>query len=478
MDSILTMGTASYSHTYGNIVEAVKMDILSKFPPDFFKYTHVSTQLAFRQFKNIRDNSLIEFKKQERPKIYIKPTFDIQDDSIPFTGTLLTDHMTNGSGYISRQSLMPIFRDTDKHVELDFRMNRDRVQFDIFIQVETAISQLDLYKNMLNMIPWNAPHTKIYSLESMIPRPMVQYLADNANIEMDDTPGSIATIVSYLQMHGSYPITYKIRNSSSLDEFFMYYQVPVLITYSDFSIDEGNKKNMTDDGDGLNFRIICDFNHPGAYLIRSVNGLPNKAPGSIRVNDTIQTEFFPLYTLERIYEDRGQILDGYKLYFVTAFKTEKEMINKEDFISLNDIIESSYVQVIKKYLFSHIPTDILMRVLLYQDNKQLEESVDYTLDWNSMELRVLHSNPYSTYRVLIYANMTKFQDEFRIFADLEKRDKTYANLQNPIVEHDLWRDRENQILNDANTNYFMPLSSTRPKYSSYNNNRDDIEYNG
>ena len=119
-----------------------------------------------------------------------------------------------------------------------------------------------------------------------------------------------------------------------------------------------------------------------------------------------------------------------------------------------------------------------MRILLYQDNKQLEESVDYTLDWNSMELRVLHSNPYSTYRVLIYANMTKFQDEFRIFADLEKRDKTYADLQNPIVEHDLWRDRENQILNDVNTNYFMPLSSTQPKYSSYNNNRDDIEYKG
>ena len=135
MDSILTMGTSSYSHTYGNIVEAVKMDILSKFPPDYFKYIHVSTQLAFRQFKRIRDNSMIEFKKQERPKIYIRPTFEVQDDYLPFVGTLLTEHMSSGTGYISRQSLMPVFRDSEKHVELDFRMNRDRLQFDITIQV-------------------------------------------------------------------------------------------------------------------------------------------------------------------------------------------------------------------------------------------------------------------------------------------------------------------------------------------------------
>ena len=478
MDSILTMGTASYSHTYGNIVEAVKMDILSKFPPDYFKYTHVSTQLAFRQFKRIRDNSMIEFKKQERPKIYIRPTFEVQDDSLPFVGTLLTEHMSNGTGYISRQSLMPVFRDSEKHVALDFRMNRDRVQFDITIQVETIVGQLDLYKNMLNMISWNAPHTKVFSLESMIPRPMVQYLADNANIEMDDSPGTIGTVVSYLQTHGTYPITYKIRNSSSLDEFFMYYQVPVLITYSDFSIDEGNKRNMTDDGYGISFRITCDFNHPGAYVIRSVNGIPYKVPHVLRVNSDERTELFPLYTLERIYEDRDQVLEGFKLYFVTTFKTEKENETKEDYISLSDIVESNYVQIIKKYLFSHIPSDILMRTKVYRDSDLLEEDVDYTVDWNTMELRILHSDPYVTYRVILYANMTKFQEEFQILAELDKRDKTYANLENGVATHDVWRDRENNILTDANGSYFMPKSESSPNLSYFTDDRTEIDYKG
>ena len=453
------------------------MDILSKFPPDYFKYTHVSTQLAFRQFKRIKDNSFIEFKKQERPKIYIRPSFEVQDDSLPFVGTLLTDHMTNGTGFISRHSLMPVFRDTDKHVELDFRMNRDRVQFEVSIQVETVIQQLDLYKNMLNMISWNAPHSKIYSLESMIPRPMIQYLADNANIDMDNSPGSIATIVSYLQRHGTYPITYKIRNSSSLDEFFMYYQVPVLISYSDFSVDDGNKRNMTDDGYGISFRVTCDFNHPGAYVIRSVNGTPYKVPHELRVHDTYQTELFPLYTLERIYEDRGQILEGYKLYFVTTFKTEKEKEKNDDYVSLDDIIESPYVYVIKKYLFSHIPSDILMRAILFKDAVQLEDGTDYNVDWNTMTLHVHDSDPYATYRILLYANMTKFQEEFQILSELSKTDKTYENLHYSVDDHDLWRDRENQILTDANGSYFMPKRETRPNYNDYTNDHTDIDYN-
>ena len=476
MDSILTMGTASYSHTYGNIVEAVKMDILSKFPPDYFKYIHVSTQLAFRQIKKFKDNSFIEFKKQERPKIYIKPSFEVQDDSLPFVGTLLTDHMTNGTGYISRQSLMPVFRDIKKHVELDYRMNRDRVQFDVTIQVETIVSQLDLYKNMLNMISWNAPHSKIFSLESMIPRPMIHYLADNANISLDDSSGSIATIVSYLQTNGYYPITYKIRNSSSLDEFFMYYQVPVLITYSDFSVDEGNKRNMTDDGYGINFRVTCDFNHPGAYVIRSINGYPEIVPHIMRVDDVGHSELFPLYTLERIYEDKKQVLEGYKLYFVSSFNTEKEKKKKDDYISLNDIIEIQYIRIIKKYLFSHIPSDILMKLIVYKDNVKLEEDNDYTIDWNTMQLHILKSDPFVTYRVLFYANMTKFQEELQIMAEIEKTDKTYENIQHPNTSHTLWRDRENNILSDANGSYFMPTENELINYNSYTDDRTDIEY--
>ena len=34
--------------------------------------------------------------------------------------------------------------------------------------------------------------------------------------------------------------------------------------------------------------------------------------------------------------------------------------------------------------------------------------------------------------------------------------QTYENLENPVVRNDIWRDRENQLLIDANGDYYMP----------------------
>lgn len=474
MDSILTMGTASYAHTYGNIVEAIKMDILSKYPPDYFKYIHVSSQLAFREMKRFKDNSLVEFRKQERPKIYIKPTFEVSDDSIPFFGTLLTNHMYCGTGYISKGSLMPIFKDSYKHIELDFRMNRDKVIFDINIQVETLMRQLDLYKNMQNMIAWDAPHMKRFSLESMIPRPMIQYIAKNANINLDNTPGSIATIVSYLQMHGSFPITYKIRNSSSLDEFFMYYEVPALLNYSDLQVDDGNKKGMTDDSYGINFRVTCEFNHPGAYVIRSVEGYPDIVPTEIRIDTGDEKELIPLYTLDRLYEDHGEVMDGFKLYFVTSVQTEYKFNGKKDSVNLKDIIEPQYYQVLKKYVFSHIPSDVLMRVQLFKNNEKLTYGDDYYVDWNTMNLYIEKSDSSVTYRIILYANMTKFQEEFQTMMELTKRDKTYANIENPIEVNDVWRDRENNLFRESSGDYFMPKRDEQMNHDQFTDDRKEI----
>lgn len=457
MDYVLSTGTSSCSHTYGNVVEAVKMDILSKFPMDYFRYIHVSSKLAFRDMKQYKDNSLVEFRKQERPKIYIKPNFEVTDDSVPFFGTNLVTHMSSTNGTISKLSLMPIVRDERNHVELDFRMNRDRITFDVNIQVETLVRQLDLYQNLMNMVLWNGPHIRIFSLESMIPKVMIQYLVRNAGITLDESSKSIPVVVGYLQLHGLYPITYKIRNSSSLDEFFMYYEVPAIVTYSDLQIDEGQKKGMVDDQYGLNFRVTCEFNHPGAYLLRSINGYPKVVPVDMKIVDSGDSdELIPLYTLDHLYAKDVVRPDGFKRYVVTSFRSDKENDGKEDSIDLTDIIEVPYMRILKKYVFSHIPTDVLIRSEIYADKKQLVDGEDYYIDWNLMKLTILQSNPYVTYRIILYANTMKFNEEFQTLLELNKRDKTYENLENPVVRNDIWRDRENQLLIDANGDYYMP----------------------
>ena len=474
MDYILSTGTSSYGHTFGNVTESIKMDILSKFPKDFFKYINVSSKLIFRQFKKMKDNSLVEFFKQENPKMYIRPSYEVATDDIPFFNTVLTSHIMNGNGIVSKTSLMPIFRDIEKHIEMDFRMTRDRVYFDITIQVDTALAQMDLYKNMQSMISWDSPYTKVFSLESMIPNPMIRYIAYNANIEMDNSPGSIAVLLSYLHTHGSYPITYKIRNSTSSDEFFMYYQVPVLITYSDFSISDSNLKNMVSDNHTITFKVTCEFNHPSAYLIRSVSGMPKISPRSIRIENSSHKEIIPLYTLDRLFEDKQYLLEGFKLYFTSSFKTEIDKKDYDDFINLGDLLEENYTAVIKKYRLSNTPIDVLMCVEVYADNHLMELGYEYFINWGTMELHIKHSDPDLTYRVLIYANQTKFQEEFITLFEINKSDKTYAALNRNFDNGLSYRDREERLIKDSENNYLMIKNKQDEKLTEYEQARDEI----
>ena len=427
MPILYSMGSTSSSCTYGNVIKALEQELLRYFPRNYFKYKHVSSQLVFREETHIASFTDAELKKREKPLFLLRPSFENNTD-IPFTYTMLTTNVYANSNAISVKSVYPLIKDQKQRIILGFRMNRDIIPFECTIRTQTLVDQLDMYKMMQNNMQWGGPYQRSFALESVIPYELIFYLANMNGFDLQN-PSHIPLMMHYLESHSSYPITYKIRNSTSRPEFFMYYRVPVMITLEDLSIDSGSKKDMVDDIYEINFNIRCEFNLPGVFLMYGNDASPRKFNTRIQsdVSETT-TAYIPIYTMDRLFEENNMLLDGYKMYTTTIFQTEEENQNKDDTLDLNCVIHPQYIQVIRKYDVSDIPKDILFKVLVYAGTEKLEEDTDYEVDWSLMKLTVHHSDPEMTYRIIVYANMDKLNEELADIQNMQSSDISYQDL--------------------------------------------------
>ena len=436
-DRIYSVGSTSTSCTFGNLIEFVHQDILSKFPANFFKDEVVSTTMAFRQIKKYKDNSMVEFVKKEKPRLLIRPNYEVGDDSIPFRDTPLTMNVYSNPGGMSRHSILPFIQDSHRGYSVGYRLNRDRLSFDITIQVETLTKQLDTYKALENTIGFSRPYQLETSLETVIPFQMVDYISKIINKPLDiGKPITIPPILQYLQTHSNYPVTYKIRNSTSKPEFFIYYGVPIRVIYDDLTIDDGSRKGMTDDAYTITFKVTTEFNHPGAFiLIGSEISALNDMEFDLTIQDEDDSTFIPIYTIDRILEDKDNYFEGFKIYTSTIVKTEKENEGKDDFCDLEEMIEVDYIRILRRYNASRIPSDILFRFQVFKNKTQLTEDLDYIIDFNQMKLAIHNSDPNATYRIIVFQNKIRCNEELENEMVLATKDKNYKDLYTPYDDN-------------------------------------------
>lgn len=460
-DRILSTGTVSFAHTCGNVVEFVHNDIARRFPPNFFAKEFITTQRVFKQLRKSRSNSNSEFSKSGNPKLLITPNFE-PDDSIPFKNTMLTEHITASLDGVSRHSLLPIIKDTKRGYILCGRMNRDRLSFDVNLRFDAGMQQLDVFKFMENVFPFERPFEVYTALEDVLPISIVNYISHIIGQPIDiNKPSSIPPVLQYLQRVSNTPITYKIRTATAQPEFFLYLNSTVQVRYSDLSYDPASRMGMTTDDAMINFRVTTEFNHFGAYaLIGSEAAAINTAKLAFNTTKPLKEDMLiPIYTMERLYEDKNEIFQGFKMYTAVTVKTEADKKGEQDVFDLNDIIEGDIIDVIREYNDSNIPPDILVRFQLYDFNKLLTPGKDFWVDRNTMQFVIENSNPETTYRIIIYLNKIKLDEELQ-------KNMHRASGDNPITKASI-KKRENEVLEGYDTrivdsegkNFF-----TRPDY--------------
>ena len=425
MNQIYASATTSSSHVYGNVAKALEMFLVSHLPAGLLKESVISTSLAIRGFRKWRNKNK-DWGRMNKPYMVIRPSFTPMDNDSFLEGTLYTRH--EGSEIHNTHSGVQTFlKDEDRGLNLGFKINRNRIEFDVAIFFDTMYQMLDTYHYMKNMMRWDIPDYIPTSLESMIPKNLLIRVGEILGIDIGKDE-NIATMIKYLRTFSTYPITYKMRNSTSRDEYFLLYKQNLLTTFSDLSMDEGSKKNMTDDFYTLSFKVVCDFNVMGTYLLIGDKNIYKQIAFSI-AND-IDTDidlgsFSPIYTYDISANVEEFAARGYRPMLTNLIKTEPVLDGKDDSVNIMYLFENNFLTIMRNMISQELNPRILIEAKVYKDRDEQRTDADFAIDWTNFNLTIKNSDKYATYRLVLFVNLAYLNNRI---TELENMSTDQQNL--------------------------------------------------
>lgn len=433
MNGVITMASSSVSSLFGNVGCGIRELILSKFPPHYFKYTNVSTELAFRNFSRVLGrNSLNEIRKRVKPYIVIQPVYQVPEQDSFLQGINLTKNIDDLEYGISGRELFTVLKDDKYDYNLKFKLNRDKIEYEVKIAVESLHQQLDLYKALQNHIVWERSYFHPMALESVIPKNVIYYISHLCRMDVDENPEMIPVFLKHLNaVSAGYPITYKMRNASATDEYFMYYMHNVVVTFYDFNLDSVEKRNMVDDHYELSFRVSAEFNLPGLYIIDGnvdhafkIKSWIESKP-SMNITSDADTDYIPLFTYSNLWNRYPREKNGMQLYGTTIFTTDnKNSKYHYDNIDIGSVFDLDHTRVINYYA-SYNSLDTIMQVYVLKNQHELEQGTEFYFDWSAMDVVIINPDNKATYRLIIYIDSARFNEILRDkIEDIYISDKT------------------------------------------------------
>ena len=425
MQNIYTIASSSSSTTYGNVMAFVKDYLIHLFPIGQFKDVNLTSEIAYVNVKRrLGSNTLKEMSKLERPFMVITPQIQIPSGDQYLYDIPLTKNYDNIEYAVASNTLFPLIVNKGDGHYLTYKLNRDQIQFEVAITLDTKIQQIDLYKYMVNSFTWERPYTVVGSLEAMIPREIIKHynLIENINID-DDKSNQIPIALQNMNKRSSYPITYKIRNGTALDEFFMYYTAELLLTFTDLSMDEISRKNFADDFCQIRFNCTVEFNLPGFFAIIGGGPKPRQLEVDMRVkeNDGYH-DLIPLFTINNFYAKYPSERNGFVYYATSRFKTDCQNNRNIDYLDISVLFDDSKLDVISRYDANFIPIETLLDIILLKDGEELSEET-WFIDWAKRELRIEEADNDATYCIIIYINYQLFNEEETVELEKAQRDR-------------------------------------------------------
>ena len=376
-----------------------------KLPSGLLKGKSISTTMAPRYFKKYR-NRRFDWGKQERPFMIIRPSFETPEYDMFLQGT----HYTRQEGTeitTTRGGIQTFLKDKKRGLELGFKINHNRMSFDVGIRFNTHMQMIDTWHYLYNTFRWDITEYVTTSLESMIPKSILIKLGEVMGIDVTkDT--NIPTMIKYLRTHSTYPITYKMRNSTSRDEYFLYYRQNVLTTFTDLQMDEGQKKGMADEYFTLSFKVTVEFNNMGSYVMIGTKDLYKQISVTINAGDTLIDigSFTPIFTYQANVNDPVLEKLGFSPYATTMIKTDDDKHGKDDTVDLRVFFPNEVGNVINNTLAQELAVDqVLCKIKLFKDVDDIIAEADFNMEWTNMTLTIPNSDKYATYRLTIYINL-------------------------------------------------------------------------
>ena len=437
MKQALFSATTSLSVVYGNVTEAVREYIYSFFPHDYFNSVYISTEIGYRTVKRSKNaNSYHKLITTELPVIGIQVEVVSDDSDMFLYNTPMIRNLDNiMTGAYDQRFLGLVLKDHEKNFQVRYKMNRERLNFNVRVQFDTYNEAIDKRAALLNS---NTLERTLYyttALESVIPRSIIGLIGrlSGINIEMTDKKDAnefyIRPFLTYLNSISKFPITYKMKTASQKDEFFLYYRHNILVTLTNLSQVTGNRKDMVDGYYEFSFTVIAEFNLPAVYYIESDIGA--KIPTDLKVSVTEIDEYkdthevIPLYTIKNLFQVCPPQIGEYSYYMNFMF-TIDDARKKTEEIDISDLFKSdhpdtNYYPILKKSALFGEEGSVYVKIFLLSNEEELKEGEDFTIDLVTMKLSVFAIDTNITYRCIIYLNMGKINPIIKSEIDREKK---------------------------------------------------------
>ena len=392
------VASTSLAHTYGNVTSFITEWVKQLFPKNYFKTVHISSTVAYRQF-NIFQNTNKEFLKKNKPMLIIRPRIEMSENDNFLFGTLLTQRMTDNFDNCEMGQLEEFFVDKEKNIKIMYLLNRLKMFFDISVIVESQMEQINYAQFFKNRIPQEHYTFLSTSLESYVPKPLMEMLSKDVNVPLYDENGSIKPFLEFVNSKSFFPVTYKLKNSSGNDEFFRYYPVNIDTTVSGLSIDDGSKKGFIYDAFAINFTLSTEFNAAGLYYYFTENKTVISEVDMSMIPDS--KNIVPIFTINNLFN--LNIDPGWNLYSTYLYKVEFD--DKPDTLPFKDLLNTSLLNVIDYQCKSGVPISTVIKVFVMKDNSLLSEIADeYNVDFTNFFIKTNKVNTLSTYRLIIHVN--------------------------------------------------------------------------
>ncbi len=410
------LAQTSLAHTYGNVTAFMLEYIKGLFPKDYFQTITVSSKIAFKEFDVLKNVNKDVFKKT-KPMLIIRPRVDIEANDNFLAGTYLTTRIDDNYCDVDFSNLQDFISDKHRGAEMKFLLNRIRMIFEVAIITETQIDQLNQAFYFKNRVRQEIPFFLSTSLESYIPRDMMELMANDIGIPVYDENGSVKKFLDYVNSNSIYPVSYKMKNSSGNDEFFRFYPVNIDTVITGLSIDDGNKKGFVSDTYTISFSVVTEFNTAGLYYYFSerpeviddiVFGMGGNTDGRM----------VPLFTIKNLHSE--VLPDGWTEYAAPIYKVESNKTPDE--LDIMPIMNNSLIKCINHHKENGIPLDVFLQTIVMMDNKVLTPYKDYFIDFNNYKVITKKLNMDSTYRLIINVNTlyinTLIKDLFNLDAEV------------------------------------------------------------
>lgn len=411
----MSFANVNLAHTCGNVCAVTKDIFKSNFPDNFFKYENVSTEVAVKQFKKIKN--FRDFKYQ-KPYVLMEPKILFADPTeahIDFYRRLYGVNVTDVLRPTRQRA--KFFYDEDKGSVMDFTVERLKMSFQFTIVLSTEYQQYNVAGHMINSLRIEHPFYQSVMLETIIPDSLIKLVSNEAGIPVYDEDGKPFKFLNYLNSRSNIPIVVEFQPATGFYKFRMVNKTTLLMKYTNLDVGDGDGDGMIKDSYPISINVDMEFNYVSGFVFVAekeqaptfdLNVGSDSERSEAYLSDTVLSlDSTIFHTIQKV------IIPNYdaserKLKEVIAFISEAE----EDEIDLHSVLETEYIDIMKKLKEEGVPYSIFININIYEDEKPKNDE-DYFIDYETLTLKIKKTKEYMTYRMAIYVN-SDYLNEYRL----------------------------------------------------------------